>query len=351
MIRRQPGILAPHTRRTGFTLIELLVVCSLLAIIMGMGAAFLGSMNRVLAVEAEKARLDALVRQAHNTAASENARAWLILDPETNRVEVRAMVTVAQWHFEDKDLTGYNRAGDEQVKPGNARLSEPGQGKIGRCLVFSGDRNGASLGESHLFDLPAGVAVEAWVFPYDGSGATLFQKGNGLALKLENGYLEGSLRGLGTVNSRRRNLPVPENRWTHVALSFDGRTLEVRVNEALGDVFPAPEKDRRKKKEKPAREEELRYKPDEKKPMEIGRGFRGRMDEVRVAGVLYPGRYDLDAAVRIDEERTDALTVHFAPGGWLDERFHPGPVTIVLTSRTAANSSSSLGISRLGTIR
>jgi hypothetical protein len=85
--------------------------------------------------------------------------------------------------------------------------------------------------------------------------------------------------------------------------------------------------------------------------MVAGEGFDGRMDEVRVFGVVHTHVYDLDANVRIDAEKTTALTVHFAPGGWLDEAFHAEPVRIVLTSSTDANKEEVLEISRLGTLR
>ncbi|GEM_PF-3159216 len=334
----------------GFTIVELLVVCSLLAIIIGMGAAFLGSMNRVLAIQAEKSRLDALVRQAHNTASDESGRAWLRLDPETNVVEVKAMKMIGQWHFEDEDLVGFPPG--LEVTLAGGRLSNPKlreRGKIGRCVVLEG-KGGVIFETDHRFVLKDGISLEAWILPYRNRSGMIFKKGAGLYLKLSHGYLEGMVRGVGTVHTEDRKLAVPAHRWSHVKLSFDGRTLEVRVNGALGAVFPPPAKKKKKKKdgdEAPV----YHYKPDKGQPLVAGEGFAGRIDELRVEGVIYPHVVKLDPNIRIDPERSTALTIHFGPGGWLDEKYHATAVKIVLADRRKPDQFETLEITRLGTIK
>jgi len=353
-------------RQRAFTLVEILVVCSLLAIIMGMGAAFLGSLNRVMAVKAEAGRLDALLRQAHNSASLEHAKAWVVLDPDTNQVHVRAMTTVGLWHFEDEEMTGYPPGQD--VTLGSARLSDPRQdeyGKIGRCLVFGGGRGGADFGTDHLFDSPDGVAVEAWIFPYRESNCTLFQKGKGLKLSLAGQYIEGTVLGVGTVGNswsgrkdasarRKLTVPVPVGRWSRVGLHFDGMRLELRVNGALAGQWPPPVKKKRSRKGRKRKDDEprrFRYKADETAPLLVGRGFHGRLDELRVSAVVRTLDEKLDNGVAIDTERSNALSIHFAPGGWLDEEFHRETVRIFLVMRADPEKFELLEISRLGTIR
>jgi prepilin-type N-terminal cleavage/methylation domain-containing protein len=352
------------SRRNAFTLIEILVVCSLLAIIMGLGAAFLGSLNRVMAVQAEKGRIDALVRQAHNSASLEHARAWVILDPDANTVQVKAMTVVGLWHFEDEDLTGYPQSQD--ISLGSAQLSNPAivSGKIGRCLVFDGKGSGADLGTNHLFESKYGITVEAWVFPEAEATSTLFALGRGFKLTLSGEFLEGNILGVGGVDnswgakkshSKKNQLtvPVPERRWSHIALSFDGNRVELRVNGALAGAYPPIEK--KKKKSKKSRqtteEEALHFQADPDSHLIVGRNFKGMIDEVRVSAVVHTEVHSLDANVAIDPKKTTHLVVHFAPGGWLDEWFHAENVRIVLTSRTDPNKGELLEISRLGTIR
>ena len=354
------------THRSAFTLVEILVVCSILAIIMGLGAAFLGSLNRVMAVQAEKGRLDALVRRAHNSASLEHARAWIILDPDRNSVEVKAMTVVGLWHFEDEDLTGFPQGQD--ISLGSARLSNPEirSGKIGRCLVFDGKGSGADMGTNHLFESRYGIAVEAWVFPEAETTSTLFTLGKGLKLTLSGEYLEGNVLGVGSVDnswgakksrSKKNQLtvPVPIRRWSHIALSFDGHHVELRVNGALAGVYPPYERKKKKKKSKSRSRtpegDELRFQPDPDSHLFIGRSFEGMIDEVRVSAVVYTEVQTLDANVAIDRKRTTDLVVHFAPGGWLDEAFHAETVRIVLGSRTDPTKVEILEISRLGTIR
>ncbi|MHC4777515.1 MAG: LamG-like jellyroll fold domain-containing protein [Planctomycetota bacterium] len=351
-------------RGKGFTLVEILVVCSLLAIIMGLGAAFLGSMNRVMAVQAEKGRLDSLLRVGHNSASLDQSRAWVILDPQDNSVMVRSMALAGQWHFEDEDLTGFPP--EQEISLGSARLSDPriDKGKIGRCLVFNGRGSGADLGRNKQFEKEYGIAVEAWVFPFkDNTGtSTIFRLGKGLKLTLSDDYLEGQVLGVGSVDnswgsrksrSKKNQLTVavPTGRWSFVSLSFDGTNLELRVNGALAGCYPPPSKKKKSKKKEDPDEKALRFKADKGSPLIVGAGFSGRIDEVRVSAVMHTEVHHLDANVRIDTERTTDLKIHFAPGGWLDETYHPGPVRIVLTSRTDAGKAEVIEVGRLGTIR
>jgi prepilin-type N-terminal cleavage/methylation domain-containing protein len=342
-------------RSRGFSLIELLVVCALLATIMGIGAAFLGSLNRVVSVQAERARLDSLIREAHNFAASEDAVAWLILDPDDNIVSVRAMTQVGVWHFEDESWTGFGP--EPEISVSGARLSDPDQGekgKIGRCLVFEKGRGSVDLGRSHLYNSPHGISVEAWVFPTSSANAVLFEKGGGLRLSLGGGFLDGTLRGVGAVSSRARNLSVPEGRWTHVKMIFDGSTLQVLVNGAVGDVFPPPKGGKKKAKAKKGsdgKERAIAYEPDRNAPLTAALRFTGWFDEVRVASCLDPQVQQLDASVAIDRERTTDLEIRFAPGGWLDPEAHESDVRIVLTMRADPSKAEVIEIGRLGTVR
>lgn len=349
-------------RTRAFTLVEILVVCALLAIVMGMGAAFLGNMNKVMTVKAERGRIDALLRQAHNSASMEQARAWVILDPETNRVEVRSMSVVGLWHFEDEELTGFPPGQD--ISLGNGRLSNPQageKGKIGRCVVLEGGRRGIDIGTNHLFDSRTGIALEAWIFPFQESNCVLFKKGRGLKLSLSGRYLEGTLLGVGTVDNswsarggkgdtRKLTVPVLPGRWSRVSFSFDGRKMELRVNGALAGVWPPPKKKKRGRKQE-EEEERYVYKADEGAPLVVAEGFRGMVDELRVSASIYTDVFELDPNVAIDGERSNALTIHFAPGGWLDEEFHQETARIVLIMRNEPEKAELIEVSRLGTVR
>ncbi|MHC5077599.1 MAG: prepilin-type N-terminal cleavage/methylation domain-containing protein [Planctomycetota bacterium] len=348
----------------GFTLVEILVVCGLLAIVMGLGAAFLGSVNRVVAVQAERGRVDALLRQAHNSAALEFAKAWVTLDPDSNRVTVKSMNVVGQWHFEDNDLTGYH-PDDQTPALGNARLSNPDlgeTGKIGRCLCFDKRGNGANFGTHHLFDSLNGIALEAWIFPERDSSSTIFRKGKGLKLVLAGNYLEGMIRGVGTVDNawtgrskgekKRLTVPVPVGRWSKIFLSFDGLKLELRVNGALAGQFPPPPKRSKRRSRKSAPQEgKYTYKADEGADLIVGQGFIGRIDELRILAVVYAKVETLDGNVQIDPKRTTNLSIHFAPGGWLDKNYHQGPVTVTLMTKNDPGKFEVINIGGMGNIR
>ncbi|MFN7707818.1 MAG: LamG domain-containing protein [Sphingobacteriia bacterium] len=128
-----------------------------------------------------------------------------------------------------------------------------GQGS-GRALSFDGTRVTPGSPEATI---PAGVRInrsffnqraqytwEAWVFPTDPLYCHLFTEGNPLttfAISLINGQVilatwnqgtPGNWTGVGTATGL-----VPNNQWTHVAISMNSGTVRIYINGSLADEF------------------------------------------------------------------------------------------------------------------
>jgi competence protein ComGC len=319
----------------GITLLEIIIVTSIMAVLMGISIGFISKLNRVIGLKAEAARVNAVLRQARNTATTDETETVVRLDPLRNRIHVLRWRTVGQWHFEDDVSQGFGN----DASPNGARLTEDSNGgRFGRCFIFE---KGATVncGNISTFNLRLGLSFEAYVFPFDGEHMIVIQKGKGFICTIEGGYFCAKLRNVGQASSGQRKLPVPMGRWSNVRMTFDSQNLKVYVNGALGGVFPPVKKKKKKKKKKDGEPEPVKvyeFSPDEEADLIIGgaRGrFRGKIDEVRFAGITNEDAQELAASVEILADQTTDLEIHFTPSGRLDSTFHDKPVTIVLAAR------------------
>lgn len=339
----------------GLTLLEILVVTSIMAVLMGISIGFISKLNRVVGLKAEAARVDAVLRQARNTASTDESETVVRIDPERNRIGALRWRTVGLWHFEDDRSTGFGT----DAQPVRAQLTEePTGGRFGRCFVF--DKGSVvHLGNLHTYNLPLGQSFEAWVFPFDADPMVVARKGRGLSLGIEDGFFYARMKSVGEATSAERNLPVPPGRWSHVRMTFDSRSLRVYVNGALGGVYPPEKKKKKGGKKKDGGEERpgpvrrLSYEPDRDAEFLLGSergGFRGKIDEVRLAVITDEDTQELAAAVRIDTEKTTDLEIRFAPSGRLDPAFHDKPVTIVVAARSDPDKTETVSVSLSGVV-
>ncbi len=337
-----------QTRLRGLTLVEILIVTSIMAVLMGISVGFISKLNRVVGLKAEIARVDAVLRKARNTASTDETSAVVLIAPDRNSIAAMVVKTVGQWHFEDEITTGFGT----NASVSGPKLTSPSGGKIGRCFSF--DKGGTiNCGNPSSFNLPLGLTFEAWVFPADSNPCVIAQKGKGFKCGLDGGNFYARLRDVGEASSAQRRLSVPPGRWSHVRLDFDGFRLRVYVNGALGGSYPREREDRKKGAKPAAPEKAFRFTPDEDSDLLIGgeKGqFRGRIDEVRMAGISGEEIEYLSEAVQFIAEETSDLEIHFDASGKLDPAWHEKPAVIVLASRAEKTKKETITLGMTGVV-
>jgi hypothetical protein len=97
-----------------------------------------------------------------------------------------------------------------------------------RAALFDGKRY-IDVGDAANFGFYDSFTVSAWIYPQQGNGAIVTRafddgQGQGWALVLKDGHLQASLvqRWLDDGGRVESEATVPLNRWSHVALSYDG---------------------------------------------------------------------------------------------------------------------------------
>lgn len=338
--------------RGGFTLLELLVVIVIISLIAGLGAGAYQVVRRNFALEAAAGRLQGVIRAARNAAVLTGIPTAAVVDPVSRTAFAVGFEPVGEWSFEPvpEDLDAELGLGAYE----NRGASEIPDGKVGRALRFGnppGAQSGSWIdcGRKPAFDVRAAVHCEAWVRypavrsepvrrsasgPVRGTAhraaeilpaAAILEKRGAYFLGLApDGALEGAI---GDYRMRTKPGAVSPDRWVHVALQYDGRSLELRVDgvpraaESVSeDGSPLPRGSSRLPETVPITAAPVTISsPD--------RPFFGDVDEVRLAGAAELVEYQLDASMHILGWKK---VIRFDRRGHLDPKFHTGDVRIVI---------------------
>lgn len=301
----------------GVTLLELLVVISILGVLLGLGVGVYGSLATPDVLAAGRIR-DAL-RAARLLAQREGAPSSVIVDPGRGEVYALGLHAAGNWHFEDDAGTGWPvpaRHAPESLEPA---------GVLGSALRIRED------GELLIPDLPPstespdGFGVECWFRPEaEPRPMTLLERPGLWALRLDDeNQLEVSLwlDAKAGPEELRRTLPeahLPPDRFTCVAVVFDGRTLQVDV-------------DGRRSGEDTRLTAPRRMAPATRVPLRAGDGlqrFRGLIDELRLSAVAAEQHGPLPAEVHLLGE---PRVLHLDPQGRLDPDFHGAAEDLAFT--------------------
>jgi prepilin-type N-terminal cleavage/methylation domain-containing protein len=332
-------------RSAGFTLVELLAVLVILSILGGLSAGAWSIARRNYALAASASHVEALFLQARNTALSAGIPVIVEIDPVAGTATAHAHEALGEWSFEGAD-------GDvvRGLQGDAARL-------VGARLVAGRAGSGVDISAGHVdcgtlprYDVRLGLQVEAWVLlertappprralPAGGSklsrrdqaaapdetAGLVVAKGKAFSLGVTaDGAIEGAI---GTHRDRTAPGVVLSGVWVKLALVFEGGRLELLADGMPRDAAPvgyetvAPEK-------RPAPPALIPLDP---APLTIGAAkgsFSGRVDEVRVRGLIEPQEYALGARERFLGWRK---VIHFDHRGHLDTRYHEKPVRVLL---------------------
>lgn len=299
---------------------ELLAVLALFSILMGIGVGAFRKINlgRQLAVAQVK---DAL-RAARLFAIEQSAHARVDVDPQENRIFATGFTAVGNWHFEE--LNGKGWPTDADARDGAAVLIP--DGAIGSAFFFpEGEAGWVPLGRTAAFDAERGVRIEAFVRVDRAAEVTVVRKGRAYLLGLtEDLGVVGSVRtrergeaGKGDGEEVRAEAPhcVVPDRWTRIAMSFDGRQLRIEVDGRERAVRTL--------------EERAQLWPDPDSDLVVGStqpAFVGAIDEVKLAVATTNEAPPLPNGVRFKA----AASIDFTGDGRLDPAVHSAPVPIEL---------------------
>lgn len=113
-------------------------------------------------------------------------------------------------------------------------------GRFGGALAFDGINDVVTVADAANLDLTSGMTIEAWVYPTaqnaGGWRSVLVKESEGGGVYNLHASTDTSVpavsmvRRSGTFNEVRGTNPVPANTWTHLAATYDAKTLRLFVN-------------------------------------------------------------------------------------------------------------------------
>lgn len=311
----------------GLTLLELLIVMGVLALLFGMGAGTLASLNP--GERAAVGLVQDVLRSAHNSAISRMAPARVRIDPEGGTLVAEGLEVVGTWHFEDADLTGAE--GLQGVYYGMEAGVSP-DGYLGAALDLRDAPRGGEvqfdIQSDPAFGLRDGFAIDLALKLGEGAGGgrllevtdcveVELESGGGLEMRIYRRTTESSTgrerRGVGLSLATELGV-LREGRWSQVRFSYDRRAARILVDGV--EVARQPGDFEVWKLEHPLR---------------LGGGATPVLcviDELVVSVVAASQEHVVPGDVRLAKDAP--RLVQFVAGGSLDPTVHLGPVELGL---------------------
>ena len=346
---------SPHGNRysrlrvEGITLLELLTVLAILSLLGGLSAAAFQAARRNYSLSATASQVETLLLQARNTAIRGGIPVRVIVDPSANTITAFAFESLGEWSFEDTNSEASVTLGlfRDPAEMHGAEFDPDGH--VGQCINLNGGF--VDCGNVSRFDIRVGLYVEAWIRPHEstptesrrptrgtrrrgraktpstpesGGVAVILAKGRAFFLGTRpDGALEG---GIGPYHGRTSPGVVVAGVWSKVAMRFEGDAIRLYADGVEHDVIPVGV---------PGLNRNRRPKPPPSIPLDPGaltigastNGFTGRVDEVRVRGMIEPKEYTLGPRQKILGWRKD---IWFDGRGHLDARKHERPLRLLL---------------------
>jgi prepilin-type N-terminal cleavage/methylation domain-containing protein len=293
-------------RRTGppgVTLVEMMVVLTVIAVILGIGVAFLSQGQKDYALRAGMEQFVSLIRFTRSSAITERSAAFITFNAEKGFAQCVTRRTLGLWHFEDMSTGGSSTGafGRNAVVTG-AVLAK---GKYGNGLDFS-DGGMADCGTFEALDPGDGLMLDVWIMPVENVAQTVLRKGEMIALEIgKSGKLTATL-GDARVTS---DDPLPLRRWSWVEISLSENVLHLKVDGVeVADPVEVSRMDNSA--------ESLVVAPG-------ATPFTGVVDELRVAGLFPSEKHPLPETITIDR----SVEIYFDARGGLDPMKHDKPVS------------------------
>ncbi|MBI2922060.1 MAG: prepilin-type N-terminal cleavage/methylation domain-containing protein [Planctomycetes bacterium] len=308
------------------TLIELMVVMSIIAVMLGAGLALFSESNKDRGLRAARGVVLGTCRYAKTTARNTRAPVWMRVDPEGRWISTSVRRPMASWHFEDGQLRG---AMGRQAALDSGKVIDDGQ--VGRGVLFDDKGGHLDCGALPMIAPDQGLIAEIWYRPKTHrKDRTVLAKKGEFGIAVDRG---GSLHafvggGEDVVQIDVKNLPIPENRWSKLAIVWDSKTLMLLVNDrplaqrAGKAVFEMNDA-----------------------PLMVGTTempLDGCVDEIRVDALIEDSHSVLPEGIVV----SGVPEVRFDATGALDPAFHQAPAT--LTVKAQNGESASVTVNMLG---
>ncbi|HEY3321141.1 MAG TPA: type II secretion system protein [Planctomycetota bacterium] len=314
-IRNPQSAIACGRAARGITLLELLAVMALIGVLLAMSVGVYIRMSNRFKEQGAASAVDVAIRQAHSSAISSGAPGFVAIDVKTRSVVPWAYRTVGMWHFEDKN--GYGKTSGPYHAAILRGASLFPDGKIGKCVRLT-EGSCVDAGADPDFDCDDGGYIEGYIRPatYTFTGDNyIFYKKNAYYLKIARaGMLEGNV---GKVTVKAPNYHIVPGRWTKVGLVWSPQSTCVLVDDAIVGVGAGSRP------------------PITEYPFLIGHdtvSMEGLVDEVRIMSAVVGNAVHLPPNYEIAHTAAPWNAIHFAADGSLDMRYHPGPVSVMITT-------------------
>ncbi|MBI4833702.1 MAG: prepilin-type N-terminal cleavage/methylation domain-containing protein [Planctomycetes bacterium] len=147
----------------GFTLIELIVVITIIAMLSGVGIAFISTANKQFGFQATQGSIVSMLRSARSQAITQKEPSSVIFDLSKKEVYLLVRRNSRLWHMEDGTMGKVTGAfGNDAQFTGLIELAP--EGRFGRGLAFNGAGE-VDCGKLVLKGNETSLMIDLWIYP------------------------------------------------------------------------------------------------------------------------------------------------------------------------------------------